>query len=346
LNNKPIEGVKINLGLFSDQTSRFLDTNTDLNGIFKFEEIDIPGKAEMFISATGKFERMQGRIFVDSIKYEPPETEKLLSDSAELVVEPINYSVFQQEAMVKLAIKKKYKLSDTIDIGDVFITAKKPDLPQEIKVKESRRVYATPDKEVVVSPNQDNFAGDVFEYISGRIPGVRVVRTGNEVKVIVRGQMSSDGAGALILLDGYEIDTLGMISVFTLSMAMVDRIDVLNASPLYGMRGANGVINIITRTGMRRGPIELSANSAAIKVNGFDAPRIFYSPKYNASTPQAFMPDIRTTIFWEPNISIKNNKNVTLNYFNADNPTTINITVEGITDEGIPLTGKTRYEVK
>ncbi len=291
---------------------------------------------------------------MDSIKYEPPESVELKSDSAELVLEPVNYSVFQQEAVVKLAIKKKYKLSDTIDIGEVFITAKRVNTPQETKVKESRRVYATPDKELVVSPAMENFSGDVFSLISGRLAGVRILRGVNkndpnypsDVKIIIRGQTSSDSASALIFLDGLEVRSDNMSSVLSLPVNMVDRIDVLNASPLYGVRGANGVVNIITRTGIRRDPVKQSPNSAYIKVKGFDVPRIFYSPKYDNKTNQDFIPDYRTTIFWEPNITINKSRNVTISYFNADNPATINVTVEGITEEGIPLTRKVNYEVK
>jgi hypothetical protein len=81
-------------------------------------------------------------------------------------------------------------------------------------------------------------------------------------------------------------------------------------------------------------------------VNGYDIPRIFYSPDYDNKTDQTFLPDYRETIFWEPNITIEKNRKSTLQYFNADNPAKIGIVVEGITEEGIPVTGRTSYEVK
>jgi hypothetical protein len=152
--------------------------------------------------------------------------------------------------------------------------------------------------------------------------------------------------GALILLDGYEIIPENLSSVLTLPMNIIDRIDVLNASPLYGMRGANGIINIITLTGIRRAPEKPSPNYIYTVVNGYDIPRIFYSPNHDQKTEQTFLPDYRTTIFWEPNITIEKNNKLTLQYFNADNPTKIRIVVEGITEEGIPVSGRTTYEVK
>jgi hypothetical protein len=143
-----------------------------------------------------------------------------------------------------------------------------------------------------------------------------------------------------------RIDSTTFSSLQALQVSMIDRIDVLNASPLYGMSGANGVINIITRVGLRRPLEKLGPNAASVIINGYDAPRIFYSPKHDSDSKSVYLPDIRTTIFWEPNITIEKNLKSTLQYFNADNPNKISIVVEGITEEGIPLTGKIKYDVR
>ena len=191
-----------------------------------------------------------------------------------------NYSGFRQEAAIKLATRNKYKLSDTIDIGEVIVTAIRPETPQEQKVNESRKFYGTADKELIVSPEMENFAGNVFDMISGRIPGVRVIDSGADTKIVVRRMGLGAESPALVLLDGREIEPDNIDFLKALPVSMIDRIDVLNASPAYGVRGANGVVNIITRTGMRR------------------------------------------------------------------YPTTIKITAEGVTAEGIPVAGNTSYDVK
>jgi hypothetical protein len=356
-NNNPIDGVKINLGLFSKNSLQFFDTKTDKNGIYRFEELDIYGKTKAFISSTGKFERMEGRIFVDSVRYESPVIERTKPYTIELALITKDYPSFQQEVIIKLNNLKKYKLSDTLDLGEVIVTAKRVETPDEVKVRESRKFYSAPDKELKVTPAQENYGGDVFSFMSGRIPGVRVVRAVNkgsiyypdDVQIYIRNQFIVEGTnkkGALILLDGYEIDESSLVMILTLPMNIIDRIDVLNASPLYGMRGANGVINIITRTGIRREPVKLSPNSVYTTVKGFDIPRIFYSPKYDNKTEQTFTPDYRSTLLWEPDIKVEKNKSVKLDYFNADNPSEISITVEGVTEEGIPLTSKIKYDIK
>ncbi len=369
INNKPLDGVRINLGLFSWNANLFLDTKTDEKGLFRFEELDIQGKTEAFISSTDKFERMAGRIFIDSIRYEPPETEILKMDFVELKIEVKEIPAYRQEAMIRSDQRKKYKLSDTIKIGEVTITATKVETPQEIKIRESRKFYSAPDKELVVTLAQENYGGDVFSYISGRIAGIRIVRSSNpcsiyypdDVEVIIREQhfketvsCTKDGKtveyeikrGALILLDGYEIDANNLGSLLSMPMYLVDRVDILTASPLYGMRGANGVINIITKQYIRRNPVELTANMVYTVLNGFNVPRIFYSPRYDNKSQEAIAPDLRSTIFWKPDIRIEKGREVKFDFYNADETGTIKVIAEGVTREGIPLTGKVEYSVK
>ena len=345
--NKPLEGAKLNIGIFGSRANQFMNSLTDSTGVFKVSEVDIAGRNNLFISATGKNERAAGKIFLDSLLYQPAEVTDSERSYHTKLIKTETYSLFRQEASYKLETRKKYKLSDTIKVGEVTITAMKTDPPEMIKVQESRRVYGTPDKELIVTPATENYVGDVLSFMAGRIPNVRVEKNNsplhtNDIKVFVRNSKDP----ALILLDGFRIDSTSFSSILTLQVNMIDRIDVLNASPLYGMSGANGVINIITRVGLRRNPIEPGPNSASVIIRGFDAPRIFYSPKHDSDSKSAYLPDTRSTIFWEPDITVAKNGKSTLEFFNADKPTKVNITVEGITPEGIPVTGRTIYEVK
>lgn len=365
VNSKPVEGAKINLGLFSEKTSQFLSTETDKQGVFRFEGLDIYGRTEAFISSTGKFDRMAGRIVVDSTTYLYPDMETLREDSVEVKTEEKKIPEYKLEATYKLELKKKYKLSDTINIGEVIITATKIETPQEVKIRESRRIYATPDKELIIPITSENYAGDVFNYLSGRISGVQIVRGvnncsiryPNDVQIYIRGKYINQEVqcdnevkeikiGALILLDGYELDADGIGFVLNTPMYAIDRIDVLTSSPLYGMRGANGVINIITKQQIRRDPAELSSNSHYYSIKGFDVPRVFYSPNYDDPERQTNDPDFRSTIYWKPVIKVGRNKTVTLEFYNSDNTGLHCITAEGITNEGIPLSGKVKYIIK
>jgi hypothetical protein len=107
----------------------------------------------------------------------------------------------------------------------------------------------------------------------------------------------------------------------------------------------DGVISIILRDDSeieRAGP----SHSVNISFSGYDEPRIFYLPKHHATLEKYYKTDLRTTLFWKPDIKVKNNIDISFIYYNGDNSSTIKITVEGITTKGIPLTAITEYKVK
>ena len=56
-------------------------------------------------------------------------------------------------------------------------------------------------------------------------------------------------------------------------------------------------------------------------------------------------PDFRTTLFWDPDITIENGTANRL-FFTSDQTGMYKIIVEGITDEGIVSLGSAEFEVK
>lgn len=103
---------------------------------------------------------------------------------------------------------------------------------------------------------------------------------------------------------------------------------------------------MIPRAGNRRqdGPSE-NPSVVNTMIHGYNSPRIFYSPIHDPAAP-SMEPDLRTTLFWKPDIELQLNKELRLDYFNAEIPSTVRITVEGLTSTGIPATGTAEYEVK
>jgi outer membrane receptor protein involved in Fe transport len=135
----------------------------------------------------------------------------------------------------------------------------------------------------------------------------------------------------------------------SIPISLIERIDVLksNASTtIYGLRGGCGVINLITKAGGATGKYRLPDYSAKLKISGYNAARIFYSPTHLKDSNSDYNPDLRSTLYWNPDINLESNKEVTLNYYNGDNSSLIRIIAEGITKDGIPMTGTAKYEIR
>jgi hypothetical protein len=116
--------------------------------------------------------------------------------------------------------------------------------------------------------------------------------------------------------------------------------------PNHQVKTADGVFSITTRSGPPMESNNAEFHSENVSFSGYNEPRIFYSPTHHSKLESDYKPDLRTTLFWEPDIKVENNKNIFLNYYNADNPSKVEVVVEGITSSLIPVTGWTEYEVK
>ncbi len=92
--------------------------------------------------------------------------------------------------------------------------------------------------------------------------------------------------------------------------------------------------------------LDITTFSKALLVRGFHEPRIFYAPKYDSPDKHIQTPDIRTTIFWEPSLTVGNERISTIEFYNVDTPGTISIIAEGITESGIPVSRRINYSVK
>jgi hypothetical protein len=343
----PLINSTVTVCLFDNGKPLITAVSTDSSGRFILKGIDITGDARLIATATGEKDRLEGWVLLDSSKYISammnnykgqsrlsPNSEiidqSLLPDSDQLIKSYIQYTE------IKTSLKKKYRLTDTINIGEVTIIARRKDLPVSAAARTRLYLYGEPDKELVITPDLEKY-GTVTQLLGAR----RTFMAGISLPIFV--------------IDGMKVP----YDVFrSFPTNMIDRIDVLNTLASISIFGANtewvhqqlvpadGVLSITTR---RDGPLNSNAKvyyTAKAKFSGYNEPRIFYSPKHHSTLEADFKPDLRTTLFWEPNIKLENGKDLILNYYNADNPSTIRLFVEGITTIGIPVTGSIKYKVQ
>jgi hypothetical protein len=82
------------------------------------------------------------------------------------------------------------------------------------------------------------------------------------------------------------------------------------------------------------------------RVYGYYQARTFYTPKYKNPQSEYYKPDLRVTIYWDPNVVTDKDGNASISFFNADSKAIIKVDVEGIVEPGIPLVGRSSFESK
>jgi hypothetical protein len=118
---------------------------------------------------------------------------------------------------------------------------------------------------------------------------------------------------------------------------------------------ANGIISITTKSGSFSPkekpedlqPLTVQSSVVTIIPKGYYRARMFYSPKYdNQQRTLQQATDLRTTIYWKPNIITDKNGNAAFDFFNADGKGTYKAVVEGVDNDGNIGRFVLRYNVK
>jgi hypothetical protein len=343
--NKSIEGSRVSIGIFAGENTFLTTAPVDSAGKFRLSGIDFTGDARLIVSGIGKKDRLQGLLNLDSVTYMPAKVAESSPQKITLLVEK-DLSGLKTQYKINEAIRKKYKLSDTIPLSEVNVIAERHKDPQIIKVESSRAKYGTPEFELMITDQMVHFPY-LIEVLRGRIPGLVIFGSYPDYKIQIRGPSTLAGSVIpLVLIDGNYAD---FDDLLYMPINFVDRIDVLKsvgATAIFGIRGANGVINIITKSGGAINGYKSVSYAINIKAAGYDAPRVFYSPQHLPVLNSTNAPDLRSTLLWKPYLNVGSNKDVYLNYFNGDNSSLIRVTAEGITTNGIPVTGTIEYEVR
>lgn len=150
-------------------------------------------------------------------------------------------------------------------------------------------------------------SGDVFNYLEGRVPGLRISNVTNPPTATWR------GATTAFFLDEMNVDveTLRSMNLNTIAYIKAFR------PPFFGaaLGGAGGAIALYTKKGedLRTAP---NSNIANKTIDGYSVIKQFYNPNYETETA-AF--DTRTTLYWNPYVVTTKEKNkVVAEFFNND----------------------------
>jgi TonB-dependent SusC/RagA subfamily outer membrane receptor len=221
------------------------------------------------------------------------------------------------------------------------------------KDKDKRRssYYYEPDRSFS-EKEIEKYGGADIKNLLYRVPGVTI--RGNIIRI------RNAGGPPLIVIDdmpmpmppsisisqagrqidtGYNVDQMVEDYLKMVNINEIEQFDIIKdpaQTAAFGSRGSNGVIVIRTKRGREWSAPSLALyNIKVLTPLGYQPPVEFYSPKYDS--PESIKnskPDLRTTIFWKPNVVTDDEGNATLDFYTADDPATYTVIIEGISDDG------------
>ena len=332
---RPVE--KAEVAAFSWASGYFDETVTDSTGRFAFRGIEFHDSTGFVIQALNKKGRPGVELLIDNDLF------PRITGLPVTAVSGIEATADGEQ--VRSYITKadtKYTMDygmRTIDIEEVVITAKAPEKKQYSFSYYMPKVNQ-PSLNVLDYDQIEELHPILTSELIYQIPFTRV--EGGKV-IIERMKFGLNGTVyAVLIIDDmiiheYDIDEIDPYSI--------ERIAVLKGgqAAMLGGAGAGGAIVITTRKGADIYKEVPKFNIRTVTPLGYQSPAEFYSPRYETlEERESGPPDLRTTIFWNPSVTVSEDGKAALDFYTADTPSEYTLLIEGITSDGLIIHSRNR----
>jgi TonB-dependent SusC/RagA subfamily outer membrane receptor len=338
MSGKPIAGGKVTL--FSSTGTQFLiDTLTDSNGRFSFNNLYFNDGTKFIVQARNLKDKKNVDIVLDRIPTQLV-TKNRNEPMIEVNVNKTMSSYLKNSSAQYEDLRKNGLISRNIMLDEVRVVEKK------VEVKNSSNLNGAGVADAVIKADKLQNCFSIVQCIQGRIAGVMVM---NGIVYATR-NMTSSFSGPIpmqVVIDGTFVEPEFLSSI---NPNDVETIEILKGganTAIYGLNGGGGVLIVNTK----RGENNLSYQSyapgiASYTPKGYYKGREFYSPNYDDPAINKKLADLRTTIYWNPNVISDSTGRASVEFFNADGIGKYKAVVEGINVDGTIGRKIFRYSVK
>lgn len=142
----------------------------------------------------------------------------------------------------------------------------------------------------------------------------------------------------------------------TLNPREISSVEVFNSDGLSNINRSSGTSGVLVINMLVQKKVSLSktqikdlfapTNILSFMPKGYAVERHFYAPKYNGPRTSLQREDLRTTIYWNPEVLTDSTGKAHVEFYNGDGRGTYKVTIEGIDENGNIGRAVYRYQVK
>jgi hypothetical protein len=208
----------------------------------------------------------------------------------------------------------------------------------------TKRFYGKPDIELVMS---DYIKLPVMQEVFFElIPGVFLKKKKSDYEISISDPVENKiyDRPPVLFVDGVVINDPAVIA--NLDPELVEKIDVIKSRYFVGDYLFFGLVNVITKAGDFSN-FSLPDYAVRLLYRVTDPVKTFSSPDY--SDPQmkkSRVPDFRNTLYWNPSMQTDKNGNARIEFWSSDFVTDYEINIQGMTENGQPISVKKRLKVQ
>ncbi|MBB5393993.1 carboxypeptidase regulatory-like domain-containing protein [Mucilaginibacter sp. AK015] len=339
-NNTGMPIAKGNLTLQIPSKKIYTQTVTDMTGNFKFSGLNFPDSSQVVISARNNVNSKALMIGVNGDSYQPATKNINALDEVPNI----------DSSLKTLLLNSKRQYDNLHILKEVVIKS------TSLVKKASHSDYGTLSALPVIADQTitgERFKGctNLYQCLPSMLLGVSV----DDNNLFFTKNLSNNNRLPIqVFVNGKPVDYSYLSS---LSGTDVETIEVFKNDGLSNINQnyqSDGILSIITRkiqttkiTFAQLQEMLPKGNLLTFNAQGYTVAREFYSPKYDAlKQGGALGGDLRSTIFWSPNIKTDKTGVASFDYFNSDGKGTYRATIEGIDADGNLGRQVFRYTVK
>jgi hypothetical protein len=328
-----LKAAKINLIINGEDSTKIISqANTNTSSAFYVDNIDYKKEATIYYQGTN----LNNKGAIVSVNFNPSFFDTLKSGTYK-----INEPFFSEEKIegsndYNKLISDKLKLegekSKTLEA--VIVKSKKSSEQDSLNRQYTSDIFYESDQTIPV--NTAINTGDILQFLRGIVPGISIIRSDTGTQVNFTRYQGADyfsenggNAGVQFFLNEVPVsidvveslyaEDIGLVKVYKGNTAIALGID-RGAIALYTIKGKS------TRDWRQKG-------FDFIKKLGYSVEREFSEIDYTKINPKNEFVDVRTTIYWNPNLLVKDGKAI-VNFYNDDVCKKFKVVIEGIDENG------------
>ncbi|MES2809817.1 MAG: hypothetical protein V4619_14395 [Bacteroidota bacterium] len=333
LTNQPLPNADVVLNSVIAGVTKFTKTND--KGRFTFDGIFLTDSLKFAVQARGDKGTNKVKILVDSVRKQEITPNPNLGDVSTNVANTLKEYIDNGKKLDDIYLQSG-QLDKVHRLREVRIKARKPAPP----IIATQGMYRIPDgiaDQTIMMHPTDSVTEALGAWLAQKVkivtfrpfagvvnhPWMKDLRTIPPpivpMKIMLDGR-KVDLDEAAEILDGYQIqpEAVYKVEVVWGTLAL-----------LHSLGGPT--LMIYTRRDYVRK--NYTPNIANIKPKGFNKVREFYAPRYD-KPGSGKLPDLRTTIHWNPYLKTDANGKTSFSFFNADGAANYKVIVEGINADG------------
>ena len=322
---KPLPNGRVSL-ISSDHGFFLIDTIADASGHFIFDKLSFPDGTRFVVQGRDLKNKKNVIVKLDV----DPGPGLVKSTQAGMIAGNVNESMlayFRKSNDYLNLVKPTRLTQNTISLKEVSVRSKVP-----LVKKFSSNLNGAGNADQILTSKDFETCYNVLQCLTRYIPGL--VSTGQDVYF-----MRTPSKSVRFFLNNTAV---GPDRIALLTAADVESIEVLRRAAttnVYGEGGLGGIIIVNTKPG----DLQSNINTPYITSHtpkGFPPFRTFYSPVYTTTNTNN-VKDLRTTVYWNPEVITDANGKAKIQFFTTDQPGNYRVIVEGINGNG--QLGRTVY---